>query len=231
MTPEEAKQFEHANIILQALGVQERVDVVLSQVPLRRGDVILISSDGLHGPVGDDEIIDILRRESDIKKAADLLIARALEHEGPDNVTVVLIKADGPGLSAPAAADLVEFVPYDPGRPPGERAEMPEKATQEVTVPREFISMTSDGGLKTLQDIPVPRSRPASHSKDNDSRSVVTFIVLVLLAAVGAGLFLHFDRRRALERERQLTAPAEVQNDASPQAESSQPQQPASSVP
>ena len=51
MTAEEAKAFEHANIILQALGVQERVEVVLSQVALRRGDVALLCSDGLHGPV------------------------------------------------------------------------------------------------------------------------------------------------------------------------------------
>src|SRR5262249_56654403 len=51
MTADEAKAFEHANIILQALGVQERVEVVLSQVPLRRGDVALLCSDGLHGPV------------------------------------------------------------------------------------------------------------------------------------------------------------------------------------
>ena len=50
MTAEEAKGFEHANIILQALGVQERVEVVMSQVELRRGDVVLVSSDGLHGP-------------------------------------------------------------------------------------------------------------------------------------------------------------------------------------
>ncbi len=35
MTAEEAREFEHANIILQALGVMERVDVVLTEVPLR----------------------------------------------------------------------------------------------------------------------------------------------------------------------------------------------------
>ncbi|MCG5056324.1 MAG: protein phosphatase 2C domain-containing protein [Myxococcales bacterium] len=198
MTPEEAKQFEHANIILQALGVQERVDVVLSQVSLRQGDVVLLSSDGLHGPVGDDEILEILRNEPEIKKAADALIARALEHEGPDNVTVVLFKAEGGALAEATASDLVEFVPCDPGRSPGDRAELPEKATQEVTVPREFISMTSDAGLKTLQDIPVPREGNAA---DESSRSVVTFVVLVLLAAVGAGLFLHFDRARTLEQE------------------------------
>jgi protein phosphatase len=34
MTADEAKAFEHANIILQALGVQERVEVVLSRVSL-----------------------------------------------------------------------------------------------------------------------------------------------------------------------------------------------------
>ncbi len=41
MTAEEAKAFEHANIILQALGVQERVEVVLSQVS---------AAQGRHGP-------------------------------------------------------------------------------------------------------------------------------------------------------------------------------------
>ena len=44
MTAEEAKAFEHANIILQALGVQERVEVVLSQVhaaPGRRRPALL----------------------------------------------------------------------------------------------------------------------------------------------------------------------------------------------
>ena len=204
MTPEEAKQFEHANIILQALGVQERVDVVLSQVPLRRGDVVLISSDGLHGPVGDDEIIDILRAEPDIKRAADLLIARALDHEGPDNVTVVLIKAEGLSLLEPTEADLVEFVPYDPGKGPGERIDPPEKATQEVTVPREFISMTNDASLKTLQDLPVPRNS----GKDSGNLAVLTFAIMVLLVAVGAGLFLHFDRARALEEEQNLAVPS-----------------------
>lgn len=208
MTPEEAKQFEHANIILQALGVQERVDVVLSQVPLRRGDVVLICSDGLHGPVGDDEIIDILRAEPDIKRAADMLVARALEHDGPDNVTVVLVKAEGPNLPEPTEADLVEFIAYDPGRIVGERPEPPEKATQEVTVPREFISMTNDGGLKTLQDIPVPRKASSNSGKDSGNRSVITFAILVLLVAVVSGLFLHFDRERALEEEQSLAAPA-----------------------
>jgi PPM family protein phosphatase len=74
MTSEEAKAFEHANIILQALGVQDRVEVVLSQVDLRRGDVALLCSDGLHGTVNDEEILAVLIGEPDLRKAADALV-------------------------------------------------------------------------------------------------------------------------------------------------------------
>ncbi|MES1165017.1 MAG: Stp1/IreP family PP2C-type Ser/Thr phosphatase, partial [Verrucomicrobiota bacterium] len=116
MTPEDAKAFEHANIILQALGVQDRVDVVLSQVTLRRGDVVVLCSDGLHGPVVDQEIQDILAAESDLKKAGDGLLQKALERDGPDNITVVLARFDGPGLTAPTPDDKVGFTGYDPGR-------------------------------------------------------------------------------------------------------------------
>ncbi len=122
MTAEEAKAFEHANIILQALGVQERVEVVLSQVDLRQGDVVVLCSDGLHGPVGDDEMLELLQRETDLQKAADGLIQKALDRDGPDNITVVLARFDGPALPAPGENDLVGFVGYDPGPDPaGER--------------------------------------------------------------------------------------------------------------
>ena len=66
MTADEAKAFEHANIILQALGVQERVEVVLSQVTLRKGDVALLCSDGLHGPVADEELLADLDRRAEL---------------------------------------------------------------------------------------------------------------------------------------------------------------------
>lgn len=116
MTAEDAKAFEHANIILQALGVQDRVDVVMSQIALRKGDVVLLCSDGLHGPVTDQEIRDILAAESDLKKAGEGLLQKALEHDGPDNITVILARFDGSGLKDPAPDDVVGFVGYDVGR-------------------------------------------------------------------------------------------------------------------
>src|SRR3954463_7601126 len=144
MTAEEAKAFEHANIILQALGVQERVDVALSQVALRKGDVVLVSSDGLRGPVSDEEILQVLREETDVKRACDRLVARALEREGPDNITVVVARFDGAGLPEPTADDLVAFTAYHPGNDPNEparpvKSESQEKVTVEVTIPKEVI--------------------------------------------------------------------------------------------
>lgn len=118
MTAEDAKAFEHANIILQALGVQDHVDVVLSQITLRRGDLVVLCSDGLHGPVSDEEIEAILAADSDLKKAGENLLQKALDRDGPDNITVVLARFDGPGLTAAGPADKVGFVGYDPGRDP-----------------------------------------------------------------------------------------------------------------
>lgn len=217
MTAEEAKAFEHANIILQALGVQERVDVALSQVPLRRGDVVLVSSDGLHGPVSDEEILQVLKEEPDVKRACDRLVARALEREGPDNITVVVARFDGPALPAPAAEDLVQFVAYDPGADPNEpprpvKADTQEKVTVEVTIPKEVIGLTGHDDR-----IPAPIS-PAARSSAN-ARSLLTFVFLVLVAAAAGAVFLKYERSRALEQEaRAASAFLKSSESASPAA-------------
>jgi protein phosphatase len=56
LTEEEAETFEHNNIILQALGTSESVQVDLTYVDLRRGDRLLLCSDGLSGMIRGDDI-------------------------------------------------------------------------------------------------------------------------------------------------------------------------------
>jgi serine/threonine protein phosphatase PrpC len=199
MTAEEAKAFEHANIILQALGVQERVDVALSQVALRQGDVVLVSSDGLHGPVSDEEILQILREEKDVKRACDRLVARALEREGPDNITVVVARVDGEALLPAGADDLVQFTAYDPGPDPNDpgrpvKPDTGEKVTVEVTIPKEVIGLT--GGRED-----EARARAGRAPAAGQARSLLTFIFLTLVAATAAAVFLKYERSRALEQE------------------------------
>jgi serine/threonine protein phosphatase PrpC len=102
LTPEEAKAFEHSNIILQALGVSERVEVDISTAELRRGDVLLLCSDGLHGPVTEPTILHILEQEPVLENACDRLIEAARAAGGPDNITAVLVRFSGNALEEPA---------------------------------------------------------------------------------------------------------------------------------
>jgi PPM family protein phosphatase len=98
LTEEEAAQSELRNIILQALGPDARVKVDLTYQELRRGDLLVLCSDGLSGQVTKDEIAQIVGGMSDLQAACDRLVALANERGGPDNITVVVARFDGEGL-------------------------------------------------------------------------------------------------------------------------------------
>jgi protein phosphatase len=115
ITEREAESFSQANVILQALGVQEDVDVAISLVELRRGDRLLMCSDGLHGSVDDDELREILTDHDEPRSAASALIDRARDAGGPDNITAIVADYTGDGLDVPASEDdLPKFIEFDP---------------------------------------------------------------------------------------------------------------------
>ena len=88
LPPEGVDRYSH--ILSQAVGTRSTVEPITSEVRLRRGDRILLCSDGLHGPVPAPEIARILGGAPDIDGAAHGLIQAALAAGGPDNVTVVV---------------------------------------------------------------------------------------------------------------------------------------------
>jgi serine/threonine protein phosphatase PrpC len=100
LTEEEAAQSERRNIILQALGPDPKVKVDLTHQDLRRGDVLVLCSDGLSGLVKKEEIAAIAGKEQDLAVACDKLIALANDRGGPDNITVVIARFEGEGLPA-----------------------------------------------------------------------------------------------------------------------------------
>src|SRR5205085_535303 len=59
ITAEQARSSPHRNVITRALGYQPEVTVDLFRLPLQVGDIVLLSSDGLHGLVSDSEIAEI----------------------------------------------------------------------------------------------------------------------------------------------------------------------------
>ncbi len=112
LTEEEAAKSERRNIILQALGPDARVKVDLTHQEVRRGDILVLCSDGLSGQVKREEIAEIVSRERDLPAAADKLIALANARGGPDNITVVIARFDGEGLRPVGAAEEVGYQVY-----------------------------------------------------------------------------------------------------------------------
>jgi PPM family protein phosphatase len=110
LTEEEAETFEHNNIILQALGTSEVVQVDLTYVDLRADDTLLICSDGLSGMVRSEDIRGVLTELEEPAEICAKLIASANDAGGHDNVTVVIVKFGGAGLPEVSPED--EAVTY-----------------------------------------------------------------------------------------------------------------------
>ncbi|MEO8910364.1 MAG: protein phosphatase 2C domain-containing protein [Gemmatimonadaceae bacterium] len=89
MTQKEAAQSEHRNIILQALGPEEKVVTDLYRCKLENDDCLVLCSDGLSNQVSAEEIARISRGSARPQEICGALIEEALHTGAPDNVTVV----------------------------------------------------------------------------------------------------------------------------------------------
>jgi serine/threonine protein phosphatase PrpC len=99
ITPEEAENYPHKNIILQAIGQQKNLNVALGKLELRRGDRLLLCSDGLSNKVTPEEMREIVCDAGAIDVACAKLVEAANDRGGDDNVTVVLAEATGDDLT------------------------------------------------------------------------------------------------------------------------------------
>jgi PPM family protein phosphatase len=113
MTEEDAERSESRNVILQALGTRENVKVDLTYQPLRRGDFLLLCSDGLSRMVMPGEMARVAVADPSPQSSCETLVAMANEGGGPDNVTVIIARVDGDGLHPPADGDTVGHRPFD----------------------------------------------------------------------------------------------------------------------
>lgn len=93
ITADEAATHPMAHILARAVGVEAVVEVDVIADTVQGGDVFLLCSDGLSGPVPEAEIVAALGLH-DADAAADRLVAAALTHGAPDNVTVVVVALD-----------------------------------------------------------------------------------------------------------------------------------------
>lgn len=90
LTEAEARGHAWRNLITRALGTRPQVAPDTARLDLAAGDVVVVATDGLHGVVEAEEILEEMRRGADRQTTVDSLIALANERGGPDNVTVVM---------------------------------------------------------------------------------------------------------------------------------------------
>ncbi len=95
ITREEARNHGDRNVILRALGTRPELAPSSWEypLPLEVGDILILSSDGLHDLVDDDEIKRIVRAEGH-RDACSHLVDLARLRGGPDNITVVVLAVD-----------------------------------------------------------------------------------------------------------------------------------------
>jgi protein phosphatase len=125
--------------------------VDLTFVELRRGDALLLCSDGLSGMVRNDEIREVMRTIDEPLEACRELTDRANQAGGHDNVTVVIARFEGDGLKV-ASADDIAGLKY-------KKYELPEGA----------IPSSQDGkGSLSPRAMTMKSMRPVRGNDDDD---------------------------------------------------------------
>jgi hypothetical protein len=123
LTREEAEHSQFRNVITRAIGIAEAAEPDLSTITLRRGDRLMLCSDGLSTELADEDIEAAICREPSTERAAEALVSAVLRSDAKDNVTVVL--ADymppfegtfGTGANEPGSTRNIAEAPGKAGR-------------------------------------------------------------------------------------------------------------------
>lgn len=205
------------SMVMNAVGINPRVDAERTAFKVAEGDRILICSDGLSRMVSDKKILAVSRQHANVAEASDALIAAALEAGGVDNVTVVMIELSAlPPPAAPmtlveasVAAAIAEET--DSG---GEVSDESEPATiddPQTMQTMQTIQPTTSSRTRAVVSVDVAK-RPLAHK--NRVGLMVYVLTGTLLVATVALSVTFFMSRRSRDR---IVAPGQdmvVKDDA-----------------
>jgi protein phosphatase len=78
--------------LTRAVGTQPVVDVDVREEEMRPGDILMLTSDGVHGPVQVAELTGILAELGNLTEGVERILARANTKGGRDNSTAILVR-------------------------------------------------------------------------------------------------------------------------------------------
>jgi PPM family protein phosphatase len=80
------------HVLTSAVGAQADVDVEVSERALHQDETLLLSTDGLHGPLDQKAILDCLAAHTSPDTTAEQLVQLALDKDGRDNITAIVVR-------------------------------------------------------------------------------------------------------------------------------------------
>jgi PPM family protein phosphatase len=224
LTPREAETHPRRNVLQRSMGVAEDVDIdVLGPIELRVDDTFILCSDGLHGVVKEDELLEVSSQP--IEEAADELLRRALQRGAPDNVTVIVARVESVG-DAPDEAfsermddtqplEPIDFAQFEdtirePVRaisaeavPAAEPLAADEAPTDPIPIemqPLEAPAVATAEPAPSLPrtiEVPVPTAAaPSPAPQAAAPRSMLKWVVVVVLILGAAGAWFFWNRQQ-----------------------------------
>ena len=86
-----ARNHPQKNIITRAIGADDEIEPDFFTVKLKKGQKVLMCSDGLTNMIEDDDIFKIIKESKSLEEAGLNLVRTANDNGGKDNVSVILI--------------------------------------------------------------------------------------------------------------------------------------------
>jgi protein phosphatase len=99
LTPDALVDHPMRHLLTSVVGPRPDLAVRVDEIDLSDGEVLVLTTDGMHGAVGDevmDALLDGHERRMDLRTAAEHFIEAALGAGGRDNITVALARYTSP---------------------------------------------------------------------------------------------------------------------------------------
>jgi protein phosphatase len=95
ITPEEAANYPHRNVLYRALGQGEILEPDIFTLGFPQPGYLLICSDGLWGVISEQDLVRAISEAPNLQRACQNLVNAANAAGGPDNISVILAQLIG----------------------------------------------------------------------------------------------------------------------------------------
>ncbi len=122
LTTDHSVRFSRdSEYLSRAMGIERELEIDYRSIPVRHGDIIVFTTDGVHGYISPARVLKIINQHAeDLDLAAREIVSAAFENESPDNLTCQIVRIDNPGvLDEHAHIRTLTELPFPPDLDPG----------------------------------------------------------------------------------------------------------------